>query len=274
MGLLVFINLFGMFFIIVGVVKVIKLIMLHMEKVPYVEYDLSKEEAYAYAKFIDNLVYESRKTERIWEVIKRGLGSERLRDGTYAYGVSKVGISAPDMMPAGEKFVYFGRRYNIEVLMFDLYNKVVLFLPDKVLVGKKGKIGSKYNVEAFRYEDLSVDDVEFRNYLEGTRTVCGDNHAIDKSWIHKRIDGGPDRRYHQTPLYVYSFGGLILRGPRGVIMDIIFSKSDHMGVAFKMNKEINDYIKHREDIKYIKYGDYGRYDNNGMYNRYGKKRPA
>ena len=138
-------------------------------------------------------------------------------DSKYTSGASttikRVACTATTKLP-------FPFNSNEEALCFKYNKETLIFLPDKFLIIKGGKIG------ALNYSDLT-SSVSATRFVE-SESVPSDAKVVGKTWKYVNKSGGPDKRFsdnRQLPICLY--GELTLRSDVGNINTVLmFSNTD------------------------------------------------
>lgn len=158
-------------------------------------------------------LYKIAQSKKIWSIVQ----SSKVADSKYTSGagnvIKRVDCTATKKLP-------FPFKSNEEALCFKCNKETLIFLPDKFLIIKDGKIG------ALNYSDLK-SSVSGTRFVE-SESVPSDAKVIDKTWKYVNKSGGPDKRFsdnRQLPVCLY--GELTLTSEVGNINTILmFSNTD------------------------------------------------
>lgn len=147
--------------------------------------------------------------KKIWRLIQ----SSSVIDKKYTSGASET-IVRVDCKTSTK--VPFPFKTSVNAGVFKSGKETLIFLPDKLFVIKKNKIG------ALNYSDIKTDKRTTR-YIE-TESVPKDSEIVGQTWKYINKSGGPDRRFkdnHQLPICKY--GELEMTSPAGLNTLFMFS---------------------------------------------------
>lgn len=112
--------------------------------------------------------------------------------------------------------VPFPFKTNATAVCFDVGKEKLVFLPDKLFVFQKGKIG------ALSYTDVTTE-VHGQKFIEEEK-VPKDAKIIDYTWKFVNKSGGPDKRFKDNKkLPVCLYGKMLVRSDSGLHTEIMFS---------------------------------------------------
>lgn len=148
-------------------------------------------------------------SERVWRIMQ----TSRVIDKKYSGGASS---SVNRVICKASKKAPYPFNSNVPAATFKTGKETLIFLPDKLFIMQKGKLG------ALSYSDIS-------NYAHTTRfheseKVPKDTKVVGHTWKYINKTGGPDKRFkdnRQIPICLY--GELELKSTSGLNTIIMFS---------------------------------------------------
>lgn len=150
------------------------------------------------------------KSKKIW----RKTQSSKVVDKKYQAGASN--IIKREKCTASCK-VPFPFKTNTQAVTFQSGKETLIFLPDKLFVMQKGKIG------ALSYSDITTS-VKGQRFIED-EMVPKDAKVIDYTWKYVNKDGSPDKRFkdknRKIPVCLY--GEMSITADQGLNTIIMFS---------------------------------------------------
>lgn len=115
-----------------------------------------------------------------------------------------------------EKTTPFYINTNVDTIQIKLHKEVLIFLPDKVFIIRKGKVG------LVNYEDVSILVSQTR-FIESD-PVPRDAVVVDSTWQYVNKNGTPDRRYsNNRQLPICQYGVVYLTSGTGLNIEMQFS---------------------------------------------------
>jgi len=155
-------------------------------------------------------VLEIMKCNKVWRIMQ----SSKVIDTKYTAGASttvkRVSCATGSKPP-------FPFKTNSQVAIFKLKNETLMFLPDKLFVIAKNKIG------VLDYNDFTKV-INTRRFIEDG-AVPKDATIVGKTWKYVNKSGGPDKRFkNNRQLPICSYGKMILSSQKGLNTEIMFSK--------------------------------------------------
>lgn len=116
-------------------------------------------------------------------------------------------------------------RTNIDICCINMFSEKLVFLPDKLLIIRSGKIG------AVNYDDIKISYSK-RN-ITGAQ-VCSDSEIVGYTWKYVNRNGSPDKRFKDNKkLNICKCGEITLTSASGLNVIIVLSN----------NKVIDDLMK-------------------------------
>lgn len=128
-----------------------------------------------------------------------------------------TGFGAEKAIPP---YTFLGQAYkdkaNLEIASFKAKKETLIFLPDKLFIMQKSKIG------ALNYSDI-ISSSHTTRFIE-SEGVPKDSQVVGQTWKYVNKSGGPDRRFkdnRQIPICLY--GELELSSTSGLNTVIMYS---------------------------------------------------
>lgn len=147
--------------------------------------------------------------EKIWRVIQ----SNKVKDKKYTGG---AGTTISRIKCEGSYAAPFPFSTSMKVATFKSKNETLVFLPDKLFVIQKRKVG------ALNYSDVNISASKTR-FIESEK-VPYDAVVVDTTWRYVNKSGGPDKRFknnRQLPVCLY--GQVGFRSSAGLNTEIMYS---------------------------------------------------
>jgi RNase P subunit RPR2 len=155
-------------------------------------------------------------SNKVWRIIR----SSKVINKKYTAGASntikRIVCKATTTPP-------FPFKTNTRIASFKTGKEILLFLPDKLFIIQRTKIG------ALNYTDLTTETHTTR-FIE-SETVPKDASVIDHTWKYVNKSGGPDKRFkdnRQLPVCLY--GEIELHSTSGLNTVIMFSNINQFHV--------------------------------------------
>lgn len=150
----------------------------------------------------------------VWQVNSIGLNRSAKVNGGASFSETRSRISLIRKLP-------FYIKTNQPFIYFKLKSEIIILLPDKMLIRKKGKFG------AVNYDDISITAFEQQFVEEGV--VPRDAFESGKTWKYVNKNGTPDRRFKNNYLIpVCLYGYITLKSENG--LNIELSCSNHENI--------------------------------------------
>jgi hypothetical protein len=156
-----------------------------------------------------NPMIEITKCAKVWRIMQ----TSKVINRKYAAGasntVNRIACKAMTKPP-------FPFKANLEIASFKAGKETLLFLPDKLFIIQKSKIG------ALNYSDI-ISSSHTTRFIE-SEGVAKDTQVVGQTWKYVNKSGGPDRRFkdnRQLPICLY--GELELSSTSGLNTVIMYS---------------------------------------------------
>lgn len=153
------------------------------------------------------------KSNKVWRVIQTARVKNKKNAAGAGSQIKRELLKIQSNLP-------FFIKTNVEVITLKSSKESLIFLPDKILIQKKGNIG------VLDYTDLKFD-VYARGMIEyPKKSEAKDAITLRQTWLHPNKDGGPDKRYKDNKLVpVYKYGCINLSSPQGLNFKIMASNA-------------------------------------------------
>ena len=172
------------------------------------EYTFDDDQAAKVAERISPL-QKIANSKKVWYISQYS----RVIDKKYAAGASNTVKRNPCKVTTKAPFPF---KTSTKVFCFKVGKETLVFLPDKLFVFQKGKIG------ALNYSDV-ITKIHDQQFIE-REAVPRDAKIIDYTWQYVNKSGGPDKRFQDNKkLPICLYGELEIRSTSGLNTDIIFS---------------------------------------------------
>ena len=161
-------------------------------------------------------------SDKLWQVVQAGASIDRKKSSGASMLVNRKPFTISQNTPTYIKL-------DTEVIRLKLYKETLVFLPDKILVLNKKKIG------ALSYEDITIK-VSPTNFIESDK-VPKDAEIVGSTWEKVNKNGTPDMRYKgNRELPICKYGEISITSTNG--LNILLQISNY-------NKALSfgDYIK-------------------------------
>ena len=136
-------------------------------------------------------VMKAAESEQVWRVVQTSKVLNKRYSGGAESIIQRVPCKVKDKVP-------FPFQSNISAVSFTSGKETIVFLPDKVFILQKEKIG------ALNYEDIS-ETISVTKFMEDGK-VPSDAQVVGQTWQHPTKSGEPDKRYKnnkQIPICLY-----------------------------------------------------------------------
>lgn len=149
------------------------------------------------------------KSKKLWYISQ----TSKVIDKKYSAGASNNVKRNPCKVSTKVPFPF---KTNATAVCFKVGKETLVFLPDKLFVFQKGKIG------ALSYSDVSTE-VHGQRFIE-REAVPKDAKIVDYTWQYVNKSGGPDKRFQNNKkIPVCLYGEMEIRSASGLNTDIMFS---------------------------------------------------
>lgn len=155
-------------------------------------------------------VLEIMKCNKVWRIVQ----SSKVIDKKYTAGASNSIRREPCTVGSKPPFPF---KTNSQIAAFKYKSETMMFLPDKLFIIDKTKIG------VLDYNDFAKSVGTSRFIEDGA--VPKDATVIGQTWKYVNKSGGPDKRFkdnRQLPICMY--GTMVLSSGKGLNTEIMFSK--------------------------------------------------
>lgn len=152
---------------------------------------------------------EITKCAKVWRIMQ----TSKVIDRKYAAGASSTVNRTACKVATKPPFPF---KANLEIATFKAGKETLLFLPDKLFIMQKSKIG------ALNYNDI-ISSSHTTRFIE-SEGVPKDSQVVAQTWKYVNKSGGPDRRFkdnRQLPVCLY--GELELSSTSGLNTVIMYS---------------------------------------------------
>ncbi len=150
-------------------------------------------------------------SNKVWRVIQ----SSKVIDKKYSGGASNT---VNKIVCKSSKETPFPFRSNIQAATFKIRGEILIFLPDKLFVIQKNKVG------ALNYADIQITK-HMTRFMESDK-LPSDAQVVGKTWKYVNKSGGPDKRFKNNPeLPICLYGEICLKSESGLNTVILFSNA-------------------------------------------------
>lgn len=160
--------------------------------------------------------------DSIWSVHSESKVSNSKKHGGANTVISRVKVSLSNKIP-------FYLNFNIKIYSLIDKNETILFMPDKIMIIRKNKIG------VVSYDDIETN-VERTQFIE-SESVPKDTIVLEEVWQYANKNGSPDKRYNNNKkLPVCEYGEINLKSSSGInimLMSSNYSIAKNFGENFK-----------------------------------------
>jgi hypothetical protein len=149
------------------------------------------------------------KSKKLWYISQ----TSKVKDKKHSAGADNT-IKRNDCKVSNK--VPFPFKTNATAVCFEVGKEKLVFLPDKLFLFQKGKIG------ALSYSDVTTS-VHGQKYIEEEK-VPKDGKIIDYTWKYVNKSGGPDKRFKDNrKIPVCLYGKMFVRSDSRLNTEIMFS---------------------------------------------------
>lgn len=149
---------------------------------------------------------------KVWRLMQ----SSKVIDKKYSSGASTTVVRVLCKMTSKTPFPL---KSTVKSAVFKSGKETLIFLPDKIFVIQKTKIG------ALNYSDISCD-IRTTRFVE-SESVPKDAKVVGNTWKYVNKSGGPDRRFADNrQLPICEYGEIELTSSSGLNTLLIYSNSD------------------------------------------------
>lgn len=147
--------------------------------------------------------------DKEWQVIQETQVTNQKVNAAAGRTVKRVGCKIDKATP-------YYINTNVDTIQIKLQKEVLIFLPDKVFIIRKGKVG------LVNYEDVSIR-VSTARFIESD-PVPKDAVVVGSTWQYVNKNGTPDRRYSNNPqLPICQYGVVYITSATGLNVEMQFS---------------------------------------------------
>ncbi|TEB07773.1 hypothetical protein Psch_01328 [Pelotomaculum schinkii] len=196
------------YFFVLPIIGIVLKVVAHKTGVVDLDYSFDDEKADEYNRRIGAWLVLS-EGDREWQVIQEASVSNTKVNAGAGRNIKRVVCRI-------EKGTPYYIRTNVETIQLKLQKELLLFLPDKVFIIRKKKVG------AVNYSDVVIRTSQVK-FVE-TGRVPKDAQVVDSTWQYVNKNGTPDRRYsnnRQLPICLY--GIVTITSPNGINVEMQFS---------------------------------------------------
>ena len=192
------------------ILGIILKIVAHKIAFVYLDYSLDDEKADEYKRRIDawQVLAECVKE---WQVTQEAfVANQKVNAG--------AGRNVKRTVCKIEKTSPFYIKTNVDTIQLKLHKEILVFLPDKVFVLKKGKVG------LVNYENITIRTAE-TNFIESD-AVPEDAHIAGTTWQYVNKNGTQDMRFkNNRSLPICQYGVVYLSSSSGLNIEMYFSNN-------------------------------------------------
>ncbi len=197
-------------FILTGIAGIVLKIYTHTKMVIPMEYDFDEDSRIAYEQ-LNSIWMSMNSNKKFWQIITAAQIQNSKAHGGAKTSVTRVPAKAINKLP------YF-LKSNITPFGLQLKKKQLFFLPDKLLVIDRRKVG------ALNYSDINLN-LGTTNFIE-SEAVPADAKVVRQTWLKVNKDGSPDRRYKgNRKVPVCEYGEVIIQSGNSLYVEIMCSNS-------------------------------------------------
>lgn len=193
---------------ILPIIGIILKIVAHKSGAVQLEYTLDDDKEDEYNRCIGawQILAEG---DKEWQVIQEAHVSNQKVNAGAGRNVKRVVCKI-------EKTTPFYINTNVDTIQIKLHKEILIFLPDKVFIIRKGKVG------LVNYEDVSIRVSQTR-FIESD-PVPRDAVVVGSTWQYVNKNGTPDRRYsNNRQLPICQYGVVYLTSGTGLNIEMQFS---------------------------------------------------
>lgn len=190
------------------IIGIILKIVAHKSGTVQLEYTLDDEKKDEYNRRIGawKILAEG---DKEWQVIQEAHVSNQKVNAGADRNVKRVVCKIEETTP-------FYINTNVDTIQIKLYKEILIFLPDKVFIIRKGKVG------LVNYEDVSILVSQTR-FIESD-PLPKDSVVVGSTWQYVNKNGTPDRRYgNNRQLPICQYGVVYLTSGTGLNIEMQFS---------------------------------------------------
>lgn len=156
-----------------------------------------------------NTMLKIANSSRIWRIMQTSKVIDKKYEAGASNTVKRVTCSATTNAP-------FPFKTNAPVVAFKSGKETLVFLPDKLFIIQKGRVG------ALNYSDIQTTTYTTR-FIESEK-VPHDAIVLDSTWKYVNKSGGPDKRFKDNrKLPICLYGEMELKSPFGLNTVLMFS---------------------------------------------------
>lgn len=149
--------------------------------------------------------------DKVWRVVKSKHNSNTKYSGGSSESVQRVACRVFNKAP-------FPISSNVDPVCIASKNETLVFLPDKLFIIQKGKVG------AITYDEIE-SSAQYIRFIE-SESVPKDSQIVGTTWKYVNKSGGPDKRFKDNKeLPICLYGELKLISNSGLNTYILFSNA-------------------------------------------------
>lgn len=191
--------------LVLPLLGIILKIVAHKSGSVHLEYTLDNEKTDEYERRIGawQILAEG---DKEWQIVQESAVINRKANAGAGRNVNRVVCRI-------EKKTPFYIKANIDTIQIKLQKEVLVFLPDKVFIIRKGKVG------LVNYEDVTIRTSQ-TNFIEH-EAVPKDAVVVGSTWQYVNKNGTPDRRYkNNRQLPICQYGVVYLTSASGLNVEM------------------------------------------------------
>lgn len=193
------------FLLILPVFGIILKVVAHKSSSVYLEYTLDSGKTDEYERRIGawQILAEG---DKEWQILQEADVLNRKANAGAGRNVNRVECKIERTTP-------FYIKTNIDTMQIKLQKEVLIFLPDKVFIIRKSKVG------LVNYEDINIRTSQ-TNFIEHA-AVPKDAVVVGSTWQYVNKNGTPDRRYsNNRQLPICQYGVVYLTSASGLNIEL------------------------------------------------------
>lgn len=172
------------------------------------EYILDEETSEEYSRRIGawEILAES---DKKWQIVQEVQVMNKKANAGAGRNVKRIACKIAKSLP-------FYINTNVDVIQIKLHKEILLLLPDKVFIIRKGKVG------LVNYEDVNIQ-ISQTEFIE-IEPIPRDAIVIGSTWQYVNKSGAPDKRYKDNKeLPICRYGVVSLTSDDGLNVELQFS---------------------------------------------------
>ena len=153
-------------------------------------------------------------SEKVWRIMQSSKVIDRKYSGGASNAVKRTSCTA-------NKKALFPFKSNIPAASFKAGKETLIFLPDKLFIIQKSKVG------ALNYSDIETSK-RTTQFIEDEK-VPKDASIVGRTWQYVNKSGGPDKRFkNNRELPICLYGEIELKSATGLNTILMFSNADKL----------------------------------------------